>query len=525
MMREGLGSERIDSLAHLNNLAIIEAVTDVYGLPAPTASLSDIDEADAILVLDSNIINTHPVAALDLLLVHRSGAAKVFVAGHRSNKLTTQCAQFARTQPGSEVALLNCLAGLMIEKGALNESVSKDLGEDYDKLKVHLAGYSLETASGMTGVDADIISEIAAAIGEAKNFLLVLSPGSLHSAVNSSVARAAINLAVLKNGKVLSLLREGNAQGALDMGVSPDFLPGYKEAVSPQSSSLGVSDIFHAIEAGEVKALYLMGGDIRKELSLLGLSLEILQSLECLIVQDVFGGPVAEMAHIVLPASSFAEHDATYTNAYRIVQHNAAALETLGQCRPDEGILNSLSHGLGLPQIDSVDAVRDQIASSVRMYDFMQEAPQPAGDGAWDYSRAAPGVKPRLSEVKEGQATVDEAFPYILTFDNALHYGGASSLHSGSLAKIRPDGIVEVSKDDANALGLENGTTVELKVKDGGSVKAPVQISGELPPGILSVPAHSHELIQSLISKLEPSTLKAEEGAPVWVAGLSVAKD
>ena len=102
---------------------------------------SDIDEADAILVLDSNIINTHPVAALDLLRVHRSGAAKVFVAGHRSNKLTTQCAQFAGTQPGSEVALLNCLAGLVIEK-AIRREVN-DTGEPGSDKRLHQLGQVL----------------------------------------------------------------------------------------------------------------------------------------------------------------------------------------------------------------------------------------------------------------------------------------------------------------------------------------------------------------------------------------------
>ncbi|UCD56504.1 MAG: molybdopterin-dependent oxidoreductase, partial [Candidatus Hydrogenedentota bacterium] len=255
LMREGLGTGHLDTPGHLNNLALIQTMTDAYGIPVPTATLSDIDRADTILVIDSNIICTHPVTALEALRVYHSGSAHVFVIGHRSNKLTTQCTQFARTMPGSEVALLNCLANLLVEQGILDDEALERRCEGYDKLKLHLVQYPLrETAIG-TGVDATVISEIAEAVAGSKDFLLIVSPGSLHSAVNSSVARAAVNLAILKGGKVLSLLREGNAQGALDMGISPYFFPGYKEAVNTNNGSLDVFGILRGVESGEIKAL------------------------------------------------------------------------------------------------------------------------------------------------------------------------------------------------------------------------------------------------------------------------------
>ena len=129
------------------------------------------------------------------------------------------------------------------------------------------------------------------------------------------------------------------------------------------------------------------------------------------------------------------------------------------------------------------------------------------------------------SIVEESAPAADEAYPFILTFDNMPHYGGASSLHSESLAKVRVDGVVEISEDDAAALGLESGAEVELKVKDGGSAKLPALVSRELPKGVVSVPSHSSDVIVSLISKLAPSALKAEEGAPVWLACINLSKD
>ncbi len=511
LLREGVGTDQVDSPAHLNNLGIIETMADVYGVSAPSATLSDIDEADAILIVDSNIITSHPVIALEALRAHHAGSADVFVVGHRSNKLTTQCRQFARTLPGSEAVFLNCLASLLIEKGAVAERELRDRCEGFDKLKDHVARFSLQEASTRTNVDPEVISAIAEGIAGAKNFLLVLSPGSVHSGMNSSVARAAVNLAAMKGGKVLSLLREGNAQGAVDMGVIP------------AASNGGILDIVRGLEAGEIKALYLMGGDIRKELALLGLSLDVLRTLDCLIVQDVFGSPIAEIAQVVLPACSFAERDGSYTNSCRVAQHSSRAIEPADDCRSDLEILSLLGEKLGLSPLQSVGAARSEIASSVPAYDFMEDNPWLDGAGAWDYSKAASNDKPKMSVVGGASRSTDQSFPYLLTFDDMLHYGGATSLHSPSLAKIRVSGVVEIGEEDAAGLGVENGGIVEVKVRDGGSAKLPVRRSRELPAGVISVPAYDFETIRKLISKIDASALKADAGTPTWCASVSKA--
>jgi predicted molibdopterin-dependent oxidoreductase YjgC len=521
MMREGLGTDRIDSPAHLNNLALIETMTDVFGLPASEVTLDDLDTADTILVLDSNIVSTHPVATLDILRVHKSGSAKVYVAGHRSNKLTTQCTQFARTLPGSEPALLNCIANALVESGTLDDGALGQSTEGYEKLKAHVSKYSVSETATRTGIDPSVLSEIADGIAASKNFVLVLSPGSLHSSLSSLVARAAVNVAVLKGGKVLSLLKEGNAQGALDMGITPDFTPGYKETTGAHGGSLEAAEILRAIESGEVKALYLLGGDIQREMALLGLSLETLKSLELLIVQDAFGSPASEIAHAVLPASSFAECDGTYTNAVRAIQRSPEAVSPQGQSRPDTEILDDLSHRLGLSPFDSISSVREQIKSSFPAYESLEaEAGQ-----AWDYLKAAPSTRKKLSTLDENPISLDNGHPYILTVDDALHFGGTLSLHSASLAKVRADAVVEISEDDARALGVENGTVVEVKVRGGGTTKLPALVSAELPRGVIGIPSHSYETIGGLIPKIDLSASRAGESMPIWLAEIGVDKD
>lgn len=523
LLRDGLGTNRVDTPAHLANHAVIHTMTDTYGVPAPTATLSDLDEADVILVVDSNIICSHPVAALELLRVHNAGTAQVLVVGHRSNKLTTQCEQYARTMPGSETALLNCLGNLMVSRSALDNEAVEKRAEGYDKLKLHLMKYGLAESATRTGVDPDIISDMAARIAGAKKFLLVLSPGSLHNALNASAARAAVNLAVLKGGKVLSLLREGNAQGAMDMGISPDFLPGYKESAHARNGS-GVPNIRQGLESGDIKALYLLGGDIQKEMSLLGLQPDVLGRLELLVVQDVFGGTLTEQAHVVLPAGSFAEREGSYTNAFRIVRHSAKAIEPIGQCRSDLAIISQLGQCLGFAALESVDAVRAQIAQTVPMYDFMSAPSQLAEGEPWDYAKIASGARHKLAVAVEARPVTDETYAYLLTCDNMLHYGGSSSMHSPSLAKLRVDEAIEINEDDAKALQLEDGALAVVKVKDGGSAKLPVRVSGELPPRVVSVPSHNFRVIHALIGALDEALLRSEEATPAWLVSIMPAK-
>jgi len=523
LMREGLGSNIVDTPAHLANHALIHTMTDVYGVPAPTATLSDLDEADVVLVVDSNIICTQPVAALELLRVHNAGTAQVLVVGHRSNKLTTQCTQYARTMPGSEVALLNCLGNLLVTRNALDDEAVERRAEGYDKLKLHLVKYGVPETAARTGVDPDIISDLADSIASAKKFLLVLSPGSLHSAINASVALAAVNLAVLKGGKVLSLVREGNAQGAMDMGVSPDFLPGYKETATSQNGG-GVPTIRQAMEAGDIKALYLLGGDVQKELAFLGFSPDALKGLEFLVVQDVLGGPIAEMASVVLPASSFAEREGSYTNAFRMVQHSDKAIESLGESRSDLEIISRLGRRLGLAAIDSVSMARSQIAQDVPMYTVLTDPARISEGEPWDYSKVASGTRNKFSLAVEGKPEVDETHQYLLTFDNMLHYGGSTTMHSPSLSKLRVDEVLEISEDDAGALGVENGGLLVIKVKGAGSAKLPARISRELPPRVANVPSHNFRAICDLIGKLDSALLRSEEGTPVWIASIMPAK-
>ena len=309
----------------------------------------------------------------------------------------------------------------------------------------------------------------------------------------------------------------------MDLGILPEFLPGYKETAT-SANGAGVPNIRQGMESGDIKALYLLGGDIRKEMALLGLPPETLKGLQLLVVQDVFGGPMDELAHVVLPAASFAEREGSYTNACRIVQKSDKAIEPLGQSRSDLEIISQLGKRLGLAPLDSVEAARAQIAQSVPIYDFISSPGQLADGQAWDYGKVASRARNKLSLVVEGCPQLDETYSFLLTFDNALHYGGSSTLQSPSLAKLRVDDALEISEDDAKALGIEDGAVVAVKVNNGGSIKLRARISGELPARVVSVPSHNLQALQALVGKLDVSLLRAEEGTPAWTASVMPAK-
>jgi anaerobic selenocysteine-containing dehydrogenase len=174
--------------------------------------------------------------------------------------------------------------------------------------------------------------------------------------------------------------------------------------------------------------------------------------------------------------------------------------------------------------METVEAARVQIAQNVPIYDFLTDKARLAKGEPWQYEKVAPAGRHKLSLVVEGRPAADDTYSFVLTFDSMLHYGGSVSLHSRSLAKLRVDEAIEISEDDAKALGVENGAPVVVKTKNGGSVKLPALISEELPPRVVSVPSHNYRAVQALIGKLDASVLRDEEGAPAWVASVMPAK-
>lgn len=322
-MRSVIGTNNVDLLARLKmprglNTAIF------------SAELASLGESDVILVLDPDVAEINPLTGIEIAR--------------------------AINQKGRDLILLNS------GPGKLNRIASV-------KLKAGSAEIALSELIAAIGGDARAKSEgIAEAVSllmKARTISIVL-PAELSPVV---VDRAQYLARLLGQTTFLPLIRRGNLQGALDMGVLPDYYPGYREINPPETQGMNAVEMLRAAAAGTLGALYIMGDDP------IGNSPEIfdmLKSLDLLVVQDIFLTATAKLADVVLPAASFVEKSGTVTNLERRLRSLAQAEEPLGESKPDWMILQDLARTMGVPMTyASAAEIMNEIRTVVPAYNTL----------------------------------------------------------------------------------------------------------------------------------------------------------
>ena len=245
-------------------------------------------------------------------------------------------------RPGTNVAVMNSLAHVVVTEGLASDDYIRqrcDLVE-FEKWKKFIsdAENSPETLEAETGVPAEQIRGAARLFAAAPNGAIYYGLGVTEHSQGSTAVMTIANLAMVtgnigRPGVGVNPLRgQNNVQGSCDMGSFPHELPGYRHVsdgsvralfgdkwgveIDPEPG-LRIPNMFDAALDGSFKALYVQGEDIAQSDPDTQHVLAALESLELLIVQDIFLNETAKYAHVILPGSSFLEKDGTFTNAER----------------------------------------------------------------------------------------------------------------------------------------------------------------------------------------------------------------
>jgi len=260
---------------------------------------------------------------------------------------------------------------------------------------------------------------------------------------------------------------------------------------------------------GEVKALFIMGENPMLSDPDTTHVEEALRSLEFLVVQDIFLTETARLAHVVLPAASYAEREGTYTNTERRVQLARQAIAPIGQSRPDWEIICELARRMGLEwNFASTSEITDEIASLTPSYGGITYE-RLKGDGLqWPCpTRDHPGTpvlhKERFARGKgmfhpipfiPADELPDEQYPFILTTGRVLYqyHTGTMTRKSPGMESLYPEGPVELNPDDASSLGVQDGDLVEVESRRG-SVRTRVRVTRRSPEGVVFMTFHFHE--------------------------------
>ncbi len=481
-----------------------------------------------MLVIGSNTTEAHPVLALRIKKAVRKGATLV-VADPRKIWLTKLAKRHLQLRPGTDVWLINAMMHTILEEGLQNEEYIREHTEGFDQVREVVARYTPEEAEKVTGVPAEAIRETAREYARERHAGIFYTLGITEHACGVDNIWSLANL-VLMTGHLgyestgLNALRgQNNVQGLNDSGANPSYLPGYQPVDDPEirrkfAEAWGVEvpttpgyrldQIVSGLHDGRIKALYLIGENPAQTEPNAHHVEEGLASCEFIVSQDIFlNDSTRKYAHVVLPASSFAEKDGTFTNTERRVNRVRKALDCPGEAREDWRIVCAMAKALGAdwPEYDSPEDVWNELADlcpnwyGIRYPRIEEHGMQwPCPDLKHPGTPYLHAPKPALGKGRffpvEFQPPIeqpDSEFPFVLTTGRTLyHYNSATmTMLEAGVREKQEAPFFEINREDAEALGIADGEVARL-VSRRGELEAEAHYSERVYPGLVWMALH-----------------------------------
>jgi formate dehydrogenase alpha subunit len=480
----------------------------------------------------------HPIVGRRITSAVGKGA-KLIIADPRETMLSKKANFWLRHKPGTDVALLNAMARVIVEENLFDEVFVDKRCEGFDDLKAMLLDWDLAQAEAITGVPADDIVEAARTYATVSPATIIYAMGITQHSHGTDNVKAVANLALLTGqiGKpftgVNPLRGQNNVQGACDMGALPNVFPGYQKVNDPkvrkrfekawgcklsESPGLTLTEIFEAAREGKIKALYIMGENpVITEADVTSTE-EAISRLDLFVVQDLFLTETAKLADVVLPAASFAEKDGTFTNTERRVQRIRKAIEPLGNSRSDWMIICDIARQMGAPgfDVDGPEQIFDEIRQVVPSYGGITyeridnqglqwpcpDTRHPGTPYLHKDTFGTPNGLGKLSPISyiPSAETTSREYPLILTTGRSIfHYHSTLSRKVAGLNVLGGGEYVEINPEDAAMLEIEDGENVKV-VSKRGTIWAKAKVSRITPPGVVSMTFHYAETRTNILT-------------------------
>ncbi len=369
LIRTGFGSNNVDHCTRLCHASSVAALFEGVGSGAVSTTYGDVANADVVIITGSNPTANHPVASSFFKQARRRGT-KIIYVDPRASTVAEHADIFVQLKPGTDVAFYNSIMHEVIRLGLTDDEFVAERTSNYEELARTVADYPPERAAQITGVNADMIREVARTWGEAGAAVVYWGMGISQHTTGTDNARCLIALCSItgnvgRPGTGLHPLRgQNNVQGASDAGLIPMFYPDYqgvdREATQrlfeeawgmPLNPNRGltVTEIIKSVlQPDGVRGMYMLGENPFLSDPNINKVRKALSSLDFLVVQDIFLTETAEFADVILPATSYLEKDGTYTNTDRRVQLGRKVMDPPGEARPDWEIVQEIAQRIGL---------------------------------------------------------------------------------------------------------------------------------------------------------------------------------
>ncbi len=531
-------SNNIDHCTRLCHSPSVEAMLTSLGSGATSNSYIDYEEAGCIVITGSDANSNHPVAASRMRRAVIERGAKLIVINPRRIEMCDFADLWLRPRPGTDVALYNGMAKVVLDEGLADMDFIQNRTEQFDEWRKVVDKYDLETVEKITGVPAEDIAEAARIYANPpfSGSCLVWGMGITQHTNGTANAHGLLNLAFVSGqlgrpGSGISPLRgQNNVQGCGDAGCIPNSFPGYQvltedtvlkfsEAWSDQPlnavKGLVITEMVEEAMKGNLKAMYVTGENPLLSEPDLNHAKQAFENLEFLVVQDIFMHETAEIADVVLPATTFAEKDGTFTNSERRVQRVRKVIDPAGSSRPDWEIFSDLGQrlsrkkGLNLEsefEYSHPSEIWNEMAELTPIvagisYDRLDNeggiqwpCPTPDHPGtrylyAEDFPR---GPRAKFVPFEQGPAAEEmptKRFPLILNTGRVLYHwhGGTMTRRAEGLLARMPELQINMSPDDGEKYGVEDGEWIRVRSRRG-DLEARALYTEKMRPGEIFIP-------------------------------------
>ncbi|AYC37936.1 molybdopterin-dependent oxidoreductase [Streptomyces griseorubiginosus] len=527
------------------------------GADGPPGSYQDFDKADLFLVIGSNTADCHPILFLRMMERVKASGAKVIVVDPRRTATAAKADLFLQIRPGTDLALLNGLLHLLHANGDTDPDFIAAHTEGWEAMPEFLADYPPAAVAETTGLAEEDIREAARLIGAAGEWMSLWTMGLNQSTHGTWNTNALVNLhlatgAICRPGSgPFSLTGQPNAMGGREMGYMGPGLPGQRSVLVDEERAFvedlwelppdtlradgvgkGTVEMFRKMADGEIKACWIICTNPVASVAGRRTVIEGLEAAEFVVTQDVFADTETNAyADVVLPGAMWTEGDGVFVNSERNLTLTPAVVDPPGEAMADWRIIAAVAREMGYEKgfsYDSAEQVFEEIKRAWNpktgwdlrgiSYDRLRATPVqwPAAsedgpdrnpiryvdeDGALRFPTASGrGVffaRPHLPPAE----MPDDDYPFVLNTGRLQHqwHTLTKTARVAKLNKLNPGPFVELHPEDAAALGVADGDSVEVASRRGRAV-LPAVVTDRVRPGCCFAPFHWNDLFGEYLS-------------------------
>ncbi|MFF7137047.1 molybdopterin-dependent oxidoreductase [Streptomyces sp. NPDC008196] len=527
------------------------------GADGPPGSYQDFEKADLFLVIGSNMADCHPILFLRMMERVKSAGAKVIVVDPRRTATAAKADLFLQIKPGADLALLNGLLHLLHAEGRTDPDFIAAHTEGWEAMPEFLADYTPEAVAGMTGLAGEDIREAARLIGSAGEWMSLWTMGLNQSTHGTWNTNALVNLhlatgAICRPGSgPFSLTGQPNAMGGREMGYMGPGLPGQRSVLVDEERAFmedlwelppdtlradgvgkGTVEMFRKMADGEIKACWIICTNPVASVAGRRTVIEGLEAAEFVVTQDVFADTETNAyADVVLPGAMWTEGEGVFVNSERNLTLTPAVADPPGEAMADWRIIAAVACAMGYEKgfsYDSAEEVFEEIKRAWNpktgwdlrgvSYERLRETPVqwPAAredgpdrnpiryvgeDGTLRFPTASGrGVFHARPHIPPAEMP-DDDYPFVLNTGRLQHqwHTLTKTARVAKLNRLNPGPFVELHPQDASALGVVDGDSVEVASRRGRAV-LPAVVTDRVRPGCCFAPFHWNDLFGEYLS-------------------------